>query len=576
MSDTVPEQNFGGHSRPITRTRRKHAAATPRDRTSWNGSAAFWVLAVIYLVVATHLDRGFLPFFDEWDFVNLHNEGVISAALVAHNGHLSFFPYLSYWFLLDVFGLAHHLPFMELLNLLNVSCGYLVYRLAKTRISPVLAAVFGSIVMFYGAASQDLLWAFQIGWLMSTAAALAGLLFVNLRSRRGDIAACIALSFAVTSTALGLAFVAGIGLSLMLWRKDWRRLWIPVVAACCYGAWWLGWGRFSSDHMMLSGAAGMFRYAAEGAVATCQGLAFGNHGAGLAIALALGLGSIAAMVLCRSESQRLVQIVASWFIFWAVISLARETPLPIPSRYLYTSCVLVLVGGVEIFWLLRSRITSINQKNARQQIIATAAAVAMSMVGLTLCGYGGNQLFLAQPFYAFQAQADHIATGLINLDGSAMAPSTVVDTVNIPQMSVFDFESAQRRFGSIGFDAATLRSLHTPLAALANNDLLGALPLISHTVATPKTCVTAGQWWGRHLWRVQVPQHGILVTAPASSALTVQASGWPQAHVWLTVLHFGAGTSHLISWAGAANKELPMVLMLHGALSPQSSPACLG
>ncbi len=576
MSNAVPgasvESDFGQR----LRARGKHATASPLAWSRLSDGIVFWVLAVIYLVVATHLDRGFLPFFDEWNFVNLHRDSVISAALVAHNGHLLFFPYVSYWLLLDVFGLAHHLPFMELLNLLNVSCGFLVYRLSRTRISPVLSAIIGSVVMFYGAASQDLLWAFQIGWLMSTAAALAGLLFVNLRTRRGDIAACIALSIAVTSTALGLAFVAGIGLSLLLWRKDWKRLWIPIVAVGFYGAWWLGWGRYSPDHMMLSGAAGMFRYAAEGAIATCQALAFGNHAAGIALALVLGVALLMALTLSWRTSQRLVQISASWFIFWAVISLARETPIPIPSRYLYTSSALLIVGSVEIFWLLRYRFTESSNRPRGFQIITTSTIALLSILGLALCNYGAHQLFLAQPFYEFQAQADRVAAGLVDLDGSLMNPSTVIDPANIPQMSVSDFVWAQHHLGSIGFDVATMRSLNTPLAALANHELLGAIPVMSREVLKPQTCVAAGQWWGHGLWRVQVPRGGVVVTADAGSALSVQASAWPNHHVWQTMLRFRPGTSHLVAWAGASNMQLPLVLMLHGVSSAQSSPACVG
>jgi len=98
------------------------------------------------------------------------------------------------------------------------------------------------VLLFLGWAWEDLLWAFQMTYLLSTSTGLAALLLLDRRDRAGDVGAAIALAASIASGGVGLVFAGGVAVHLLWTRRDHRRLWIVAAPMALYAAWYLGYG----------------------------------------------------------------------------------------------------------------------------------------------------------------------------------------------------------------------------------------------------------------------------------------------------------------------------------------------
>ena len=148
---------------------------------------AWWILGLLMLIDAAlllYMGRGSSFFFDDWDFVTHDFGGGIHSLLAAHVGNLVLFPVAIYKALFHLVGLNHYAVFRLVIILLHLVCGGLVFALASRRVSQALALLAAALILFLGAAWEDLLWAFQVTYMLSVAAGLATwLLLERERSR---------------------------------------------------------------------------------------------------------------------------------------------------------------------------------------------------------------------------------------------------------------------------------------------------------------------------------------------------------------------------------------------------------
>src|SRR5205085_1447007 len=104
---------------------------------------------------------------------------------------------------------------------------------------PALGAVV--LVLFCGAAWEDLLWAFQVGFFGSMAAGLGMLLALRRETVGGDRLACLLLVVAICFSSLGLPFVFAAAVELATSPRPWRRrLYVVAVPFVLYALWWVG------------------------------------------------------------------------------------------------------------------------------------------------------------------------------------------------------------------------------------------------------------------------------------------------------------------------------------------------
>ena len=170
---------------PVSRARRSGAAIRSVAAGERLVLAVFAFLVVVAFVLLYRKGLGTTFYYDEWNFVMNRREWDVETFLRAHNEHLSLLPVLIFKLLFVTVGLDSYGVYRALLLLLHVVCVVLVYVLARERVEPPLALGVAAVILFLGAAWNDLLVPFQISFLLSVAAGLGMLIALERRDVRG-------------------------------------------------------------------------------------------------------------------------------------------------------------------------------------------------------------------------------------------------------------------------------------------------------------------------------------------------------------------------------------------------------
>src|SRR4051794_15435758 len=156
---------------------------------AWAG-VALAVLCAVALAVILHAGRNQSFRADDWEFL-LHRRGTSPGTFLRpHVDHPSVLPVLVYKLLLQVFGMDSYTPFRVVVALAHVLTGVLIYLYARLRLGAWLALLPAALMLFLGAAWEDLTWAFQIGFVAAVTFGIAALLALDARR---DVLAGLAL-----------------------------------------------------------------------------------------------------------------------------------------------------------------------------------------------------------------------------------------------------------------------------------------------------------------------------------------------------------------------------------------------
>lgn len=156
-------------------------------------------------------------------------------------GHLSIIPVGIYQVFFRVFGIEDYTPYRVLIAGLHIAAVTLAFVYLRRRVSAPVALVGATVLLFFGAAWQDLLWAFQIGFVLSVAAGVGAFLLLEANRAGSDRLAAVCALVALGSSSIGLPLAVGLAVELAL-RRDWRRWWIVGGPVLLYGAWYAGFG----------------------------------------------------------------------------------------------------------------------------------------------------------------------------------------------------------------------------------------------------------------------------------------------------------------------------------------------
>jgi hypothetical protein len=231
---------------------------TTGDRRSSQVALVVHVLSLVAgFAVLLYCNRDQWFFGDEWDFLGhrgvLHAERSIWAP---HTEHWSTLPILIYRGLYSVFGLRSYVPYVVVLLLLHVAVAHLLWQvMRRAGVDLALATALAAVYVFLGAGYENLLWAFQIGFIGSVALGLAGLLLVNHDGRwnRRDVAAWAVSVLGLLFSGVSVTMVAVAGLTVLM-RRGFRDAALTVsVPAVVYGAWFVLYG-----HQTLTSERGTF------------------------------------------------------------------------------------------------------------------------------------------------------------------------------------------------------------------------------------------------------------------------------------------------------------------------------
>lgn len=197
-------------------------------------AAAVHVLALVGgFAVLLYCNRDQWFFGDEWDF--LGHRGVFDAERslwAPHTEHWSTGPILIYRALYHRYGLLTYVPYVVVLLLLHVAVAHLLWRLLlRAGVDAALATALSAVFVLLGAGYENLLWAFQIGFIGSVALGLAALLLVNHAGRWGrrDVGAWFVSIAGLMFSGVSVTMVTVAGITVLM-RRGLRQAALTVAA----------------------------------------------------------------------------------------------------------------------------------------------------------------------------------------------------------------------------------------------------------------------------------------------------------------------------------------------------------
>lgn len=338
------------------------AAVSPRSRRTW----LFVHLATMVLAggLIARAARGQWFYYDEWDFLREDAEWEL---LSPHNGHLSLLPRLTTTLIKGAVGLHEYWPYLFITVLVHLLLAHLLWRLMlRMHADPLVATISVFAFALLAPGSENVLWAFQVGFILPLATGAAALLIAMKDTlRRRDLVAIVALLFlglCASGTALPMTTAV---LLFVVVKHGWRGAMIAGASlAVPYGAWFLTFGmlpqgtsafRAASVHDVL---VRLPEYMSHGLVA---GLAKTVPFPSLAGALLVGLAVFLLWKLTQgglNQLSALPYLVFAALVFGGLTAFTR-VQLPIETaaagRYVYVYAALLLPAAVACLTSLVTR-----------------------------------------------------------------------------------------------------------------------------------------------------------------------------------------------------------------------------
>jgi hypothetical protein len=342
------------------------------------GLLGFAVLGIIASAELLYLGRNTTFFYDEWGWIQSRRGWNVAAFLDPHNGHLSILPVAVYHLLFETFGLRAYLPYRLVLMACDLAVALLLYLYCRRRIGPWAALLPTALILFLGAAWQDLLWPFQIGFLGSIGFGVAAVLLIEGQGRRRELGAAACLAGAVACSGIGIPVVIWVAVRIAA-ERNWRRWWIVAAPTAPYLLWYLIYSD-TAPAGNLASVASYFVRAFDAATTGLAGLGIREHPL-LSVLLGGGvLVAVAARLVVDFRARRvpagLLGVLAFGGSFWLLTALTRAQFHDFDaSRYLYP-------GGVAIVLMLTevARDTRLRRRIAAPIALALIAATAACVV----------------------------------------------------------------------------------------------------------------------------------------------------------------------------------------------------
>lgn len=193
-------------------------------------------------LVLLYCNRGQWFWGDEWAF--LGHRGVLHAdrsLWAPHSEHWLTGPILIYRSLYAVFGVRTYVPYVVVLLLLHLAVSHLLWQLMRRAgIDPALATGLAATYVLLGAGYENLLWAFQIGFVGSVALGLAAVLLVNHDGPfdRRDVTGWVVGVASLMFSGIGVTMVAVVTVTVLL-RRGLRDAALTVAVPCLVYVVWL-------------------------------------------------------------------------------------------------------------------------------------------------------------------------------------------------------------------------------------------------------------------------------------------------------------------------------------------------
>ena len=194
--------------------------------------------AALYFVMGRH--QWF--FYDEWDFLAARSAWSLDDLFRPHNEHWSTLPILFYRAVWWAFGLHSYRPYQIGTIGVHLTVGVLLrIVMRRSGVSPWLATAAATLFVLLGSGRQDIIWAFQIGYVGSLAFGIGHLLLAvhdGPVDRRDYFGLALGLA-GLMSSGIAVTMVVVVGVAVLLTR-GWRVAALHTVPlGTLYLGWWL-------------------------------------------------------------------------------------------------------------------------------------------------------------------------------------------------------------------------------------------------------------------------------------------------------------------------------------------------
>jgi hypothetical protein len=445
-----------------------------RTATSLNADRLAGMALVLLLVLMGAFlyreTRETTLWFDEWIFVQDRRGSDLDTFLQPHNQHLSLIPVALYKLLFATAGLGDYAPYRAVVIAAHLGCVLLLFVYARRRVDGFLALLAAVLLLFLGPAWQNILWPFQVAWLISLAAGLGALLMLDRGDRSGDVAACTLLTISLASSGLGLPIAFGLGVEVLFLRRRWRDAWIAAAPLALYALWWLGYQESDFMRHNVVATPGFVADSAAAAVGALVGLGGRAVPAGPGTLLDWGRPLVIALVgllvwrlaRVRPTPPRVPVLLTIALSFWILTALNRaQISAPYASRYLYVGALLITLLAVEL-----GRGASLH---LRAGLLLAAAVGAAALSNLGAFRDGGR-------FLRNQAQATTADLGALELAKPLVPPDLIVDGLpGYPFLIIRakPYFEAVDDFGSPAATPAEIGTKPEPARRVADTQLIG-------------------------------------------------------------------------------------------------------
>lgn len=210
-------------------------------RTLASARAAAWAHAValgVGLLVLAYLGRDQWFFFDEWDFI-WQPEGM-RRLVEGHNGHWSSVPIAIWMAIQNTLGLQSYFPFLLVAICAHLVLAHLLWRLLRrVGCHPWLTTALTTVFILFGSATENLMWAFQYGYMGAIAFEIGALLLVSRHGLGpvGVVSASALVAFGAATAGTALPFFIPVALTALV-VLGWRRALAVVVPPTLIYAFW--------------------------------------------------------------------------------------------------------------------------------------------------------------------------------------------------------------------------------------------------------------------------------------------------------------------------------------------------
>ena len=441
-------------------------------------------LIVLWMGVATH--QWFEQ--DEWAFIvrrgrpPLSQPGRFAKMLLApHNEHWLTIPVVMFRAVFGVVGLKAYWPYLVVLVVCHaLVLGLLVRRCRLDRSGRFVVAALVAVLGVYGAGAENLLWAFQVAFVLPIA---FGLLHLELEERGAHRWGWAAGLASVMCSAVGVAMVVAVAVATLL-RKGWRAaLKAAAVPAAAYVLWFVTYGRDGTVNTPVDWSTAPF-----------QAIPYAWRSLTITVDRTVGFDGVGPLVIGA-----LVVAVAMWWpdlrashsgalgraggdvAFLLLVAMGREAfGDPGAGRYAYVNLALL----IPLVAVVLSRVLC--AIDARRVVVGVLAVVAVGVSGSTLANEAdrtGQRERLVR---------DHVTAAFVAAR-SPFASGSAVPDVNAPDLTIDDVRRLAVS-GNVPWGQPTAQAL-IEIIAKTSGDITGrpARPLDGESIRIVAIARASGQ-----------------------------------------------------------------------------------